>query len=163
MRFYCINYSRNPEISKLTTDFFLFISEKDFVNTSKLFHYPPNYSEEEKEKDMKGVSMFLEALDNCFGKIEEPAIHNGKNKIISLQIGGGDIAYWKKNPNYLSIVFSVNFSNYGNGYITLTICNLANKFEIREAKYGLDSSLENSTKLLQEAAKDIHLLFQNYQ
>ena len=58
-------------------------------------------------------------------------------------------------------VFSVTFSEYGSGYVTLTICNLANKYEIREAKYGLDASLKNSLSLLQEAANHVQLLFQN--
>ncbi|MCI5138738.1 MAG: hypothetical protein D3922_10065 [Candidatus Electrothrix sp. AR1] len=151
------------EISTLINDFFYHISEKDFIGASKLFHYPPSYAEEKINKDVKDVSIFLEALAYSFGQISEPTIYKGNSKIVSLQIGGGDIPYWKNNPEYLRIVFSVNFSKYGNGYVTLTICNLANKYEIREAKYGLDASVKNSTKLLQEAAGHIQLLFKNNQ
>ncbi len=153
--------SDQNEISTLVTDFFNNISQEDHIEASKLFHYPTNYTQEEVNQDIEGVSKFLQALGDSFGNISDATIYNGNSKIISLQIGGGDIPYWQKHPNYLSKVYAVKFSKYGSGYITLTLCNIANKYEIREAKYGLDASFRNSTMLLQEAASHVRILFEN--
>jgi hypothetical protein len=153
--------SDHSEINNVAKRFFYLISQEDYMGASKLFHYPPNYTQEEIKKDIEAVSKFLEAMGTSFGKLSGPVPYTGSNRIMSLQIGGGDIPYWKDHPDYLSKLYEVSFSKYGTGYVTLSLCNLTNNWEIREAKYGLDASLKNSVMLLQEAASHVQLLFQS--
>lgn len=97
-------------------------------------------------------------MKESFGQFNELGISNTGEKVLSLQVGGGDITYWQQHPKFLSLVYSVNFSKYGAGYTTFTICNILNKFEIREVKYGLEATRSNSKELLQEALKHMKLM-----
>lgn len=146
------------EISQLASSFFKHMKQDDYLKASQLFHYPPTYTTEERKKDEIAVSKSLGAFKESFGQIIRPQIETENKQIISLQVGGGDIPYWQKHPQYFTQVYNVNFSKYGDGFITFTICNLTNKFEIREVKYGLLASYSNAIPLLKNSAKQIQLM-----
>jgi hypothetical protein len=146
------------DVSLLASKFFSYMNQNNYIEAAKLFHYPPNYTTQDLEKDIKGVSGLLEALKESFGQISRVGVSKTGEKILSLQVGGGDIPYWKQHPQYLTLIFSSYFSKYGDGYITFTICNISKKFEIREVKYGLAATRANSAQLLQEAIKHIQIM-----
>lgn len=154
-QFVSADVTKNEELLELINDFFNCLEYSDFSTASDLFHYPQNYSPEEVQKDKVAVAKILELLSNSFGKINSHVVNMEAEKIISLQVGSGDIPYWQKHPKYLLKIYKVNFSKYGDGFITITICNLLNKYEIREVKYGLGESKPNAIQMLQEAAKSL--------
>ncbi len=148
--------TKSGEINHLISDFFLFISQTNYTSAAELFHYPPEYSPEQRQRDLKGVALLLEAFTGSFGQISRTSISTKEAEIFYLQVGGGDLQYWQKNRETLSHVFQVDFSNYGNGFITFTICNLNQKYEIREVKYGLSASPNSSALLFKEVVNYIH-------
>lgn len=103
--------SSQNEITILINRYFDNIDKSDYLKAAGLFHYPPNYSTDQTIDDMKGVSKFLGALEDSFGKIYKPTENSIKTKIISLQIGGGDLPYWQKHPDYITKIFPLNFQN----------------------------------------------------
>jgi hypothetical protein len=154
-----VDASQENEILNLINKYFYSIEQSDFSGASDLFHYPPSYSQEELIKDKSAVSKFLESLSNSFGQLSNPVTNKAEEKILSLQVGGGNIPYWKKHPKYVSSIYRATFSKFGEGFVTFTICNLSNKYEIREVKYGLSASSNNSVAMLQGAFKTLHSVF----
>ena len=120
-----------------------------------MFHYPKSYSDDELKKDITAVTKCIELFKNEFGKISNTGISKEKVVIMSLTFGGGTLPYWKKNPNFTSIIYKVNFSNLGIGYITFNITNIENKAEIKDLKYGLSTTRSGGKEALVEKMKSM--------
>ncbi len=148
--------TENGEINRLILDFFLYISQENYTSAAELFHYPPEYSPKQRQHDLEGVALLLNAFTGSFGQIKRRSINTKEAEIFGLQVGGGNLQYWQKHRETLSLVYQVDFSNYGNGFITFTICNLHQKYEIREVNYGLSASQDSSTLLFKDVFNYIH-------
>jgi len=153
------NSLENAVASNIASNFFSLMKSNNFQEASSLFHYPPHYSAQELSKDTNGVATILEIFQNEFGEISNPAINNEKATIASLQVGGGDLPYWKNHPNFVSVIYRVNFAKFGNGFVTFTFSNIGNKFQIREVKYGLLSTRKDTQQLLKKVAEKLMSLF----
>ncbi len=123
----------------------------DFDSASKLFHIPAFYTQEQVSHEKEAAVKVLELLRNEFGKITSYQSPGGQYNFHRVMFGTGDLRYWNKRPRRSKVVYEVEFSKLGRGYITLVLVNIKKKTEIRQIIYGLpmDSpGAENSTSII---------------
>ena len=155
---YAAEEGLNEELVGLSRNYMDVIQQKDFFGAAKLFHYPPNYSSEELIKDQKGVQQVLELLNSEFGNVNEYKLVKTPEFYYSFLFMGGDILYWKSKPDYLSLLYEVEFSKEKRGFITISFCKINSMSQIRSVSYGLPSSRSDSMERIFEIGKKIYEL-----
>ena len=119
-------------------------NKKDFAGLAELFHFPPEYTEQELKADKEAIRKTLSLYFDEFGKItgfekvENPPFH------YFVAIGGADISYWEKHPEGDKVSYKAAFSGEGEGYLTLTFSYILRKWEIRQVNYGLPADRPRS-------------------
>lgn len=141
---YAVNEGIPEEYTQLISSYVTNFNNKDFLEAAKLFHYPKKYTVQELERDTYCVSKFLEYFNKEFGEIKEMTPVKNGDKYYSVEIYGGDKSYWQKNPKYNQLEYQVSFSQEGQGYLILWLCNISRKIEIRTVKYAISASKDNA-------------------
>ena len=143
----------NPSTDLLTqinNQFFKAEQVKDFNTAVELYHYPPDYSIEERNMNKAAVKSILEYFNQSFGNILSYKVSEKIGLYIALSIDGGNVPYWTKYPKYVRNTYEVQFSNEGQGYVVIDICKINNYYEIRAVHYGLPVSRKDCQKRIQE-------------
>ena len=151
---FCNTFSKSQAL-KISELFIKFVSKDDFESASKLLHYPNEYTEEQLESDIKGVSAIMQSLDHSFGEIISYKEATGMNVVASIGGGTADIPYWKKYSESKKLTLEASFSKYGNGYLEFVFYNINGELGLRAVNYGLPASSTESIKLLKQASKPI--------
>ncbi len=123
----------------------------DFVSASKLFHIPASYTQEQVSHEKEATVKVLELIRNEFGKITSYRSPSGSYSFHRVMFGTGDLRYWNKHPRFTKVVYEVEFSKLGRGYITIALVNINKKTEIRQIIYGLPMNspgAENNTSII---------------
>ena len=102
-----------------------------------MFHYPPNLSLKELSKDKKAVKLGLMEMSKLFGTFEKSVICQRPVSFYHFAIGGGDIPYWKKNPQFVEVRYETKFSKEGEGFIFFWVVQMSKKLELRSASFGI--------------------------
>lgn len=123
----------------------------DFVTASKLFHIPALYTQEQVSNEKEAAVKVLRLLRNEFGKITSYRSPSGSYSFHKVMFGTGDLRYWSIHPRLRKVVYEVEFSKLGRGYITIALVNITKRTEIRQITYGLPTDspgAENSVSAI---------------
>lgn len=127
--------------TSLSSLYFQLITQNQFQRAAALFHYPKQYSQMERQKDLNAVSVGLALFSREFGKILSWLPENATETIYHVSVGGSDLKYWQRHPKSYVVGYSVEFEKEGKGYIGVRFCNIVNdKWEIRDVIYALPKS-----------------------
>ncbi len=139
----------------LSSHFFLAMQSDDFDKASSLFKLPNYYTTDEIKSDREGISKALKIVKSELGLIVSKEINKKKVDIVSVTFQGGSIPYWEKYPQVHSIVYRVIFQNEGEGYVTISFCNIDTGWKIRSVKYGLSEKSAGSVDKINRILKKL--------
>jgi len=97
--------------------YFQLITQNQFQRAAALFHYPEQYSQIERQKDLNAVSVGLALFSEEFGKILSWVPEIATETTYHVSVGGSDLKYWQRHPKLYVVSYSVEFEKEGNGYI----------------------------------------------
>lgn len=153
---FCCSSSKteNSNISakyiKVADTYFDYIIKSDFTNAAKQFHYPPYYTKDQLEKDIKGVSVMLAYIEKEFGEVQSYKINKEKIQISEIYLYGGDFSYWQQHHWIYRINYRVQFKKEGEGFIRITFCDIIEKIQIQQVGYGLILSKPHANERFKE-------------
>jgi hypothetical protein len=123
------------------------IQTEDFEGAAMMYHYPPNYTEEELDTDIKAVTESLRIFSEEFGKfgpiksLEEPKLY------VNIHASGGTHVYWDKQRQAMKIELETEFENYGPGFLIFQVVDIVGTLEIKAIAYGLPVSGESVARI----------------
>lgn len=138
--------SNDSQITQISDDLLNCLKNNDFEAASNLFHYPSNYTPQELKKEHEVIIKTLKYFNTEFGNISNTRVDKTHKSFESVHIGSGDLPYWKKHPQAITLIYETVFSKEKEGYIAVCICKITDKYEIRSVGYGLSTNKENTKK-----------------
>jgi hypothetical protein len=129
------------------------IQSGNFDEAARSFHYPPNYSPEELEKDRNAVKLGLMELCKVFGTVEGSKLLQRPVIFYLFAVGGGDLRYWEKYPESIQVKYEVTFSNEGEGFVVFNVVQISKKCELRSAAFGIPIDSPNAKERMGKIAK----------
>ncbi len=123
------------------------IQSADFEGAAMMYHYPPDYSGEELDKDIAAVAESLRIFNEEFGKfgpiksLEEPTLY------VNIHASGGTHTYWDKQEQAFKIELTTEFENYGPGFLIFQVVDIIGTLEIKAIAYGLPVSGESVARI----------------
>jgi hypothetical protein len=138
----------NAEFDSLANEFFNAMKNKEFTKVAGLFHYPAEDTEQKRDGNKKGILVTLEYAQKEFGTIVSHAPYEKEVETFNFSLNSGTKAYWEKHPENMQKRYKVAFDTSGEGYISLVLCNIQNKWEIRTIKYEKEASEESRKFIL---------------
>lgn len=138
----------NAAFDGLANEFFNAMKNKEFTKVAGLFHYPAEDTEQKREENKKGILVTLEYAQKEFGTIVSHALYESEVETFNFSLNSGSRAYWEKHPENMQKRYKVAFDTSGEGFISLVLCNIQNKWEIRAIKYEKEASEESRKFIL---------------
>ena len=112
------------------------ITSKRFDDLSKMFHYPSSYKTAALDKDRCNVNTSMVDLFYYFGTPEKLKELRKNSFYYIIGGGGGDLSYWAKHPESITINKEAMFSKRGVGVLTVEISFINNVVELKTVKAG---------------------------
>lgn len=138
----------NAAMDGLANEFFNAMKNKEFAKVAGLFHYPEEETQERREENKKGILVTLEYGQREFGTVVSHAPYEKEVETFNFSLNSGWKSYWDKHPESVQKRYKVAFDTSGDGFITLVLCNIRNKWEIRTIKYEKAASEESRKFIL---------------
>lgn len=126
------------------------IQSGNFDDAAELFHYPPNYSPKELDEDKKEVQLWLMELSKLFGTFDKSEIVQRPVSLYKIEIGGGDIPYWGKYPQFIEVKYGTTFSIEGEGFIRFTVVQISKKLELRSVAFSISVDSPDAEKRIEK-------------
>lgn len=136
------------EFDRLANEFFNAMKNKEFTKVAGLFHYPAADTEQKREENKKGILVTLEYAQKEFGTVLSHARYEKEVETFNFSLNSGTRAYWEKHPESMQKRYKVAFDTSGEGFISLVLCNIQNKWEIKTIKYEKEASEESRKFIL---------------
>jgi len=140
----------NDQVKSFTDSCIKAIQSGNFDEAARFFHYPPNYSPEELEKDRNGVKLGLMEIIKLFGTVEKAEIVQRPVSFYHFTIGGGDTHYWQRNPQFIEVTYETTFSREGEGFVVFHVVRISKRFELRSAAFGIPIESPNAKERMEK-------------
>ena len=97
------------------------ISRADLSGAAAALHYPPSWSDEQREQDAAAVERSLQFYTEQFGTVSGVTPQLEPILFYEVGAGGGDMPYWQNiSPSVVNdYLFSVKFSKLGEGLLKI--------------------------------------------
>ena len=122
----------------------------NFDEAARSFHYPPNFSPEELEKDRNAVKLGLMELCKIFGTFEGSRLLQRSVIFYQCAVGGGNLRYWEKYPESIQVKYEATFSKEGEGFIIFNVVRISEKFELRSVAFGIPIGSPDAKKRMEK-------------
>ncbi len=146
---------------KLTNKCIELLKNKNLEQVAHLFHFPPEYNEQEVIDDISGIQDGVRELTQEFGPLINAKLLNEPAQYINLKVGSGNISYWKKHPEFISVVYQVSFQKEKNGFVIFWVTNISKKIELRTIAYGLPANDPLAVERIKKIGKKMMKSFMN--
>ena len=122
------------------------------ADLAALFHYPPTYSQGEREEDIAGIASLLSFIFSEFGKPAGTRTHTDPASYYEVGLFGSTIPYWESlSPFHTEqFVYSTSFSNAGSGFLIINIFkhNQSEIFEVQSFGVALSETSTAKEKVI---------------
>ncbi len=125
------------------------IQNGDYRGAALMYHYPPDYSQEELNNDLDGVEGSLKIFAEEFGAFREVTPLDKQTLYVNIYASGGSHQYWEEYPNVLKIEMQTEFANFGPGFLIVQLVDIADMLEVKAIAYGLPVSGESVARIKQ--------------
>ncbi len=139
------SFAATGENSNVVDSFISVLQSKDSISVSKSIAYPSNYTPEQLAQDQQAIQSVYQALFNKFGDIKEINTANDQS-FYEVGATGGTIFWWASSNNAVTkkYVYSVNFSEFGKGFVKIYSSFDKNDEKIVGFYYGLPINVQGS-------------------
>ena len=138
------------QVKVFTDNCMKIIQSSNFDEAARSFHYPPNFSPEELEKDRNAVKLGLMELCKIFGTAQKAEIVQRPVSFYNFTIGGSDIHYWQRKPQFIQVTYETTFSREGEGFVVFNVVQFSKKFELRSAAFGIPIESPNAKERMEK-------------
>lgn len=134
------------------------IQAEDFEGAAMMYHYPPNYTREELDQDIKAVTESLRIFNDEFGKFGPVKSLDEEKLYVNIHATGGTHAYWDRQRQAMKIELETDFENFGPGFLVLQVVDIIGTLEIKAIAYGLPVSGDSVERIKQVGDRMVHLM-----
>ncbi|MDD3626367.1 MAG: hypothetical protein PHV06_03530 [bacterium] len=133
-----VNPNESEQLNSLFKNFIERYNFRDFDECIKMYHFNPNYSPDEKEKEIEDIKKSFSVLWDEFGTISNFSLLLIPQNYFSLAITSNSQEYWQslKYPEKRQY-YEVTFSKEGKGYMEILTVQNENKLEIKYISFGI--------------------------
>lgn len=140
----------SPNIKQFSITFMGKLGVKDYNGIFEDFYIPPDYTEKNIRDDREAITEGIKfIIEKQVGEIKRfISINKIEEKFITISYSTGpseEIKKLKKVP----VIFKVEFSKFGSGYIVMKITKEKDKFKITDLIFCLPSSNPKSAPVVQ--------------
>lgn len=128
------------EAVKLTDNCIELLKHNELEQIAYLFHFPPEYNEQQIQDDIKDIQEWVVGLKKEFGTLVNAKRLNEPAQYIDLSIGGGNIPYWERHPEFINVVYKASFQKEKDGFIIFWVVDISKKLELKTIGYGLPAN-----------------------
>lgn len=125
------------DTSELTKLCIVLIQNEQYEKLAQLFHFPVNYSDQDKNADITAIQEGMAIFAEEFGSLLYANPLKNDALYVNLQVGTGNVPYWKGHPDFTSVVFMASFQKENDAFIIFWLVNISGKLEVRSIGYGL--------------------------
>jgi hypothetical protein len=145
------------QVEVFTDNCMKIIQSSNFDEAARSFHYPPNFSPAELEKDRNGVKLGLMELCKIFGTLEGSKLVQRPVIFYQCAVGGGTLRYWQKYPESIQVKYEATFSKEGEGFVIFNVVRIFKKFELRSVAFGIPIATPNAKERMEKIAE--HMIY----
>ena len=135
------------------------IRAQDFGGAAVLFHYPQNQSAAESDADHAGVASWMRTLSEQLGPLQSFKPHQSSSgeRILSVSIAGGDVAYWaSRGPlQTLTYAFSASWMKEPDTRLTVHMMKDEKGWAIQSLHCGLVASRPDAQQFMLSLARKL--------
>ena len=140
----------SPDIIQFSITFMGKLAIKDYEGVFEDFYIPSDYTEKNIKDDREAITEGIKfMIEKQVGEIKKFSIINKiEEKFITFSYSTGpseEIEKLKKIP----VIFEVEFSKFGHGYIIMKVGKKKEKFKITELIFCFPSSNQKSVSIVQ--------------
>ena len=140
----------SPDIIQFSVTFMGKLGVKDYEGVFEDFYIPSDYTEKNIKEDKEAITEMIKfIIEKQVGEIKRFSIINKiEEKFITFSCATGpseEIEKLKKTP----VIFEVEFSEFGRGYIIMEIGKKKEKFKVTKLIFCLPSSNPKSVSVVQ--------------
>lgn len=122
---------------------------------ANLFHYRTDETVAERRAEVEAVRQSIAAITRHFGAIGSIQEVRGRVAYLEIAVGSADIAYWQKYPEAIKATYTAKFSEVGEGFIGVELCNISGTWEVRSVHYGLPAADPRSPARMLRVFKEV--------
>ena len=133
------------------------ISRGEIRSVAETMHYPPQYTVEERGRDIASTGDGMSLMAGEFGAVTGVKLHAGAAVFYEVGGSGGDVRYLsslhpKESGQFL---YDATFAKRGAGYIRLTVIRLTagSPYEVLGVYFGLPASDARSAPAILEVTR----------
>ncbi len=139
------------DVDSLVQKYVQALNAKDYQEAALVLHYPETFVAEKLEKERNDVASALSIFADELGEVvgyRRPAI--GQYLHLGVQAGSGK--HWAKHPPTTQVVYEVDYSRAGNGFIIFQFSQVHGKLVVYSVLYGLPENDPNTILALNRIA-----------
>jgi len=133
----------------------------DAANAVKAFHYPVYFTSEQLNSEIDGISKVLAIITDKLGTLNSHKLNDSQILYRFLALQSASQEYWNKYPYFNGLVYDVQFSKKGKGYLVFRFSIIKDKLEIHSVLYGLPEDNPEAKMVFKEINDDIVKEFSN--
>ena len=146
-----------PSPTELGEKFFLFFDSGQFDKTTAFFHFPEDYTEQQRKEDARGIVRFLANLSATAGKLHDRRVKALDGEVITIGVGAGDVPYWATHTEFESGV-QTNYvveAQQGPLGISLNWLSVKGSWELRNLVCNIPSDRPGAREFVLQLAKTL--------
>jgi hypothetical protein len=95
----------------------------DVLGLTERFHYPPTYTQAERQADSSDLADSLRFLFERLGKPQSPRLRRVPASVYEIGLSGGTVPYWESLSPFKThtFLYSVQFSKAGPGFLKVDV------------------------------------------
>lgn len=141
---------RSPTPAAIADSYVHCVEASDVECAVKLFHLPTSLTTAERQEELRFLERALKLFAGEFGKPRDIRTAGQPLDVAFASVGTGSLPYWEKHPDFRRFTFFTKFDRDGPGTITIDVCEIGGRPEIRQVLYGLPRSSPNTAARLTE-------------
>jgi hypothetical protein len=125
-----------PEAVRVLDDYRNCVLKDDMRCAAALFQYDSE-SQVAKAADTQFVVDSLTVVRKRFGRASEFKLYDHPTVYAEVAVGSADLEYWKAHPASTKLTYQTRYSQFGDGYLAVELCNVTSGWAIRSVHFGL--------------------------
>lgn len=149
------NRDYNNEAEMLAREYLENYKKGDMSSVVNLLHYPDSFTPEQLNEDKNGIARWLALVADKLGSLESYELNNNQISYLFVAVGTASLEYWDKHPFFYSLIYDVNFSKKGKGYLFFNFSIINDKLVIHSTYFGLPADNPASQIVIKELTDSI--------
>jgi hypothetical protein len=146
------NWGRDYEKEEsLIADAFLSaLQHRDILAAADSMHIPGDYTGDQAEAEIRGLSTILDVLTHKLGQVTAIAPNDTPIRYKYFALQSASREYWQTRPVFNALIYDVTYANAGKGYLIFRFSIVDQKTVIHSLLFGLPEDNPESGGILED-------------